>query len=117
MTLTKTDLVKGIMEKIHIKNRKRERQQFLFPELNYSRLSQKRATGLVDTTLEIIKKSLESGEKVLISGFGKFKVRFKWARKGRNPQTGEEIILNSRRIVSFQGSSRLKDGINHNKDE
>ncbi|MBW2610615.1 MAG: hypothetical protein JRC68_09785 [Deltaproteobacteria bacterium] len=51
MTLTKTDLVKGIMEKVHIKNRNRERQQFLFSELNYSRFSQKRATDLVDTTL------------------------------------------------------------------
>jgi len=116
MTLTKTDLVKSIMEKVHIKNTKRERQQFLFPELNYSRLSQKRATDLVDTTLGIIKKSLESGEKVLISGFGKFYVRFKWARKGRNPQTGEEIVLKSRNIVSFQSSSRLKDRINHKMD-
>ncbi len=112
MSLTKTVLAKSLMEKIHLKKRNKGRQQYLFPELNYTPLSQKRATELVDATLEIIKTRLEKGEYVLITGFGKFHVKFKWARKGRNPRTGEELILNSRRIVTFRCSSRLKDRMN-----
>jgi len=49
---------------------------------------------------------------VLISGFGKFNVKFKWARKGRDPRTGESIILDSRRIVTFQASQKLKAKMN-----
>ena len=112
MTLTKSDIIKSVMEKVHLKNRKKGRQQFLFPELDYKPLSQRRATELVDAVMEIIKQQLEKGENVLISGFGKFYVRFKWARKGRNPQTGEPIILKSRRVVAFQYSPKLKDKIN-----
>jgi integration host factor subunit alpha len=67
---------------------------------------------LVNGLFEIIKETLENGENVLIAGFGKFQVRFKWARKGRNPQTGEQIILKSRRIVSFRCSPKLKEKIN-----
>ena len=54
-------------------------------------------------------KALERGVQVMISGFGKFKVKFKWARRGRNPKTGEQIVLESRRIVNFQCSSKLRD--------
>lgn len=115
MTLTKKGIVDGVIDKVHLKNRKRERQQFLFPELNYSLLSRKRANDLVDALLEIIKKNLEKGENVFIPGFGKFKVRFKWARKGTNPHTGKSIILKSRRTVVFRCSSRLKDRINRNQ--
>ena len=112
MSLTKADLAKSILENVHLKRRKKERQQFLFPELNYDVFTKKRAAKLVDATFEIIKKNLEKGENVLISGFGRFQVKFKWARKGRNPQTGEQIILNSRRIVSFHCSPKLRDKIN-----
>jgi integration host factor subunit alpha len=116
MTQTKTDLVKGVIEEVHLKNPKKQRQQFLFPELDYAILTKKLATEYVDALFEIMKQTLEKGEHVLISGFGKFQVKFKWARKGRNPKTGEDIILNSRRIVTFQCSSKLKGKINRRED-
>ena len=84
----------------------------MFPEFDYVISNRKRSTEIVDALFEIIKRTLENGENVLISGFGKFKVKFKWARKGRNPQTGEQIILKSRKIVTFQCSSKLRDKIN-----
>ena len=112
MTVTKTDLIKSVMDKVRLKNRKRDRQRFLFPEFDYEPLTKQHATRLVESTFEIIKDKLEKGEQVLISRFGKFKVKFKWARKGRNPKTGEQIILDSRRIVNFQGSQKLKDKLN-----
>jgi integration host factor subunit alpha len=62
--------------------------------------------------IEIIKRSLESGEDVLVSGFGKFKVREKKARKGRNPATGEGVILDPRRVVTFHCSGKLRKKIN-----
>lgn len=114
MTLTKTDLVKSIKENVHLKRRVKGRQQYLFPELNCDLLSQKQASDMIEKTLEIMKRSLEKGDHVLISGFGKFHIKFKWARKGRNPRTGEELILDSRRIVAFQCSSKLKEKINKN---
>ena len=112
MTLNKADLVKSVIEKVHFKKQARERQQYLFPELNCTFLSQKRATGIVNSMLEIIKSNLEKGENVRISGFGKFHVQFKWARKGRNPKTGEKIMLKSRRTASFRCSDKLKRKIN-----
>ena len=112
MTLTKTDLVKSVMDKVRFKNRKRNRQRYLFPELDYKPLTRQRASSLEDATFEIIKKNLEKGEEVLISGFGKFKVNFRWARKGRNPKTGEQIIVDSRRIVNFRPSQKLKEKLN-----
>jgi integration host factor subunit alpha len=112
MTLTKADLAKSLMGKIRLDKPRKEDQQLLFPELDYAVLTRRRATNLVDTLFEIMKKILEKGEHVRISGFGKFQVKFKWARKGRNPQTGEPIILKSRRIASFQYSPKLKDKIN-----
>ncbi len=115
MALNKTDIVRGVREKVHLKKQKRERQKPLFPELDYVVLSRKRATELVDAMFEIIKNTLEKGENVRISGFGSFQVKFKWARKGRNPQTGEKMILNSRRIISFRYSPKLKQRINHEK--
>ena len=75
-------------------------------------LSKKRAAELVNATFELMKKRLERGEHILVSGFGKFQVNFKWARKGRNPRTGERIILESHRIVSFRCSPKLKEKIN-----
>ena len=112
MTLTKAGIVKSVMEQVRFKKRDTGRQQLLFPELGYSNMTKKQALVLVDGMFEIIKKTLENGENVLISGFGNFQAKFKWARNGRNPQTGEQIILNSRRIVTFKCSSKLRDKIN-----
>ena len=112
MTLTKSNLVKSIMEKVHFKKEKPDIQRVLFPELDYDVMTKKRATELMDSLLQIIKSNLEQGEKVLISGFGKFQIKFKWARKGRNPQTGDPIILKSRRIVTFHCAKKLRDKIN-----
>ena len=67
---------------------------------------------IVETLLEIIKKSLESGEDVLISGFGKVCVKKKKERRGRNPATGEDMMLAPRRIVTFKWSRQLKDKVN-----
>ena len=67
---------------------------------------------IVESLLEIIKKTLASGEDVLISGFGKFCVRGKEKRRGRNPQTGEDMTLRSRRVVTFKCSGVLRDKIN-----
>jgi integration host factor subunit alpha len=66
----------------------------------------------VEALLEIIKKTLESGEDVLISGFGKFSVKEKGQRRGRNPQTAEAIMLRARRVVTFRCSGVLRDKIN-----
>lgn len=109
MALTKEKLSKSVMEAIRLKKANKDRQQLLFPEFGYTFLSRKRAAELVDATFEIIKKALEKGDQVMISGFGKFKVKFKWARKGRNPKTGEQIVIESRRVVNFQCSSKLRD--------
>ena len=117
MTLTKTKLVKSIVENVHFKKEKRDIQRFLFPELDYDVLTKKRATELLDALLQIIKSNLEQGEKILISGFGKFQIKFKWARKGRNPQTGDPIILKSRRIVTFQCAKRLREKINQSDSQ
>lgn len=75
-------------------------------------LPKNRAVATVETLLEIIKKTLESGEDVLVSGFGKFCVKEKGQRRGRNPQTAEEIMLRARRIVTFRCSGVLRDKIN-----
>lgn len=70
------------------------------------------AGEIVETVLESIKLMLEAGEDVKISGFGKFQVREKRARKGRNPQTGEEITISARRVISFKPSPVLKMAVN-----
>ncbi len=67
---------------------------------------------LVDSLLETIKGTLENGEDVLISGFGKFCVKEKGKRRGRNPQTGEDLMLDARRVVIFRCSGVLRDKIN-----
>jgi len=67
---------------------------------------------VVESLIEIIKKTLESGEDVLISGFGKFCVKGKRERRGRNPQTGNDLMLGERRVVTFKCSGRLKNKIN-----
>lgn len=79
---------------------------------NQRGFSKKKSAILVESLLELMKSTLEDGEDVLISGFGKFSVREKNERKGRNPQTGEMIILPPKRIVTFKCSSVLKRRIN-----
>ena len=72
----------------------------------------KKSIETVETVLELIKQSLESGEDVLISGFGKFCVKEKAERKGRNPATGEDMILRPRKVVTFKSSGKLRGKIN-----
>jgi len=74
--------------------------------------SKKEASEVVESIFEVMKKRLEHGEKVKISGFGNFVVNEKRPRKGRNPQTGDEIIISGRRVLSFKASQVLKKAIN-----
>jgi integration host factor subunit alpha len=111
MTLTKADFVEGVIQSLD-PGRKKGGQQFLFPEMDRAFLSRRRAAEIVHSLFETIKATRESGEDVRISGFGKFEVRSKWARKGRNPRTGETLILRSRRTVIFRPSPKLKKMMN-----
>ena len=77
-------------------------------------LSKTKSVKAVEFLLETIKKTLESGEDVLISSFGKFCVKEKNERRGRNPQTGEDLPLRARRVVTFQCSGVLREKINSN---
>lgn len=92
MALTKADLVERVYERI--------------------RCSKKEATDMVESVFEIIKGRLEHGEKVKISGFGNFVVAEKHPRRGRNPQTGEEIVISGRRVMTFKASQVLKATMN-----
>lgn len=92
MTLSKQKIIENIVEQIGFTNKK--------------------ATDLVEHTLEIIKRTLESGDDVLVSNFGKFHASEKTERKGRNPATGEDMILSARRIVTFKSSATLREKIN-----
>lgn len=67
---------------------------------------------IVEELLEIVKETIASGEDIMISGFGKFCVNEKKARKGRNPATDEEMTLPARRVVTFKCSGKLRDMIN-----
>ncbi len=71
-----------------------------------------KSTHIVETLLEIIKRTLESGEDVLVSGFGKFNVKDKNERRGRNPAKNEDMILPSRKVVTFKCSGKFRDQIN-----
>jgi len=79
---------------------------------NSSDLNRSQATRAVETLLESIKTALESSEEVLISGFGKFYVNEKKERKGRNPHTGEDLMLEQRRVVTFRCSPVLREMMN-----
>ena len=92
MTLTKAQMIDSIYRQVD--------------------LPKTRSTQVVQSLLEIIKKTLEDGEDVLITGFGKFSVKDKRRRRGRNPQTGEDLMLAERRVVTFRCSGRLRDRIN-----
>ena len=87
-TLTKADIVESIAEKVDI-NREEIKK-------------------LVDEIFEEIRKSLESGENVRISGFGNFLLRDKSVRPGRNPKTGKEVDISARRVVSFKSGQKLR---------
>jgi integration host factor subunit alpha len=73
------------------------------------------AAEIMEKLLEIMKAILVSGEDVMISGFGKWCVKDKHARRGRNPQTGESIVLEARKVVTWQYSPVLKKAVNGNK--
>ena len=90
--MTKADIVEHIYERVGF--------------------SKKESAELVEKVFDIIKETLAEGEKVKISGFGNFVVREKNARKGRNPQTGEEIRLAARRVLTFKPSLVLKNVLN-----
>ena len=71
-----------------------------------------RSVEITKSLIELIKASLESGDDVLVSGFGKFCVKEKAERKGRNPATGEDAILSARRVVTFKCSGKLRERVN-----
>ncbi|NPA24431.1 MAG: integration host factor subunit alpha [Deltaproteobacteria bacterium] len=83
-------------------------------ELVYDRIgvSKREATRIVETIFDIIKETLENGENVKISGFGSFNIQHKKPRRGRNPQTGEEITISARRVLSFKASNVLREQLN-----
>ena len=93
-TMTKADLVERVHDNIG------------FPK--------KEAAEIVDCVFEVIKTALEDGEKIKISGFGNFLVREKAPRKGRNPQTNQEITISARRVITFKPSQVLKAALNEN---
>jgi len=91
MALTKNDIVAAVHE------------------LGFTK---KKSVDVIESLLEIIKKALETSEDVLISGFGKFCIKQKNKRRGRNPATGEDLTLRERRVVTFKCSGKLRDKIN-----
>ena len=92
MALTKDDLMNSIHQRLG--------------------LPKSKSVRLVESLLETVKMKLELGEDVMISRFGKFCVKNKNARKGRNPATGEDLMLGSKRIVTFKCSPVLRDKVN-----
>ena len=91
MALTKNDIVSSVHE------------------LGFTK---KKSVEIIETLLEIIKSTLEKGDDVLVSGFGKFCVKNKNKRRGRNPATGDDLILRERKVVTFKCSGKLRDKIN-----
>ena len=92
MTLTKAELIDSVYEKVGF--------------------SKKEAAELVELVFETIKEELCKGGQIKISGFGKFRVRAKKARMGRNPQTGDAMTISARKVLTFTPSRILRDGIN-----
>ncbi len=93
MTLTKADLVQKVYER-------------------HENMTKQQSIEAVEAFLRLSKNSLISGSDLLLSGFGKFNVRDKGARRGRNPQTGDELTLDSRRVVTFKPSGILRHLVN-----
>jgi integration host factor subunit alpha len=79
---------------------------------NRNGFTMKKSSDVVESLLEILKSTLASGDDVLISGFGKFCVKDKDSRRGRNPATGEDMMLSARKVVTFKCSASLRDEIN-----
>jgi len=79
---------------------------------NQTSFSRNKSSEILETLLEIIKSTLASGEDVLVSGFGKFCVKEKKERKGRNPATGEDLMLEPRKVVTFRCSGKLREAVN-----
>ena len=92
MTLTKANIVDAIHDELG------------FPK--------NRSAELIEILLEQVKNTLENGQDVLISGFGKFCVKEKKARRGRNPATGDDMLLEQRRVVTFRCPHLLREKIN-----
>lgn len=92
MSLTKQTIIETVSERLDLKP--------------------SRAKDTVEDLLEIIKATLASGEDVMISGFGKFQVTEKAPRKGRNPATGQDMMLKGRRVVTFKCAGKLRDRMN-----
>ena len=90
--MTKADIVEGVYEKVGF--------------------SKKESAEIVELVFDTLKETLERGDKVKISGFGNFQVRQKKARVGRNPQTGKEIEISARRVLTFRPSQVLKSALN-----
>jgi integration host factor subunit alpha len=84
----------------------------LYEKLGFSK---RECANIVDNFFEIIKEKLAAGENVKISGFGNFVVKDKKSRRGRNPQTGDEIEISKRKVLNFRISQVLKDEINAKK--
>lgn len=78
--------------------------------------SKKESAEIVEMVFDLMKTTLEDGEKIKIAGFGNFVVKGKTARRGRNPQTGEEIEISSRKILTFKPSQVLKAAINGDEE-
>lgn len=78
-------------------------------------LSKKDSAEMMVSVFDIIKSTLESGETIKVSGFGSFVVNQKEARRGRNPQTGEAITIEARKVLTFKPSTILRQSINDNK--
>lgn len=92
MTLTKSQIVEAIVEQ--------------------NGFAKNKSVQIVESLLELIKSTLARGDDVLVSGFGKFCVKSKGQRRGRNPATGEDLMLASRRVVTFKCSGKLRDRLN-----
>ncbi len=100
MTMTKSDIAERVYEKLG--------------SCRKVAISKREAGALVDAVFELLKSHLERGAKVKISGFGNFVGSEKKPRKGRNPQTGEEIVISGRRVLTFKASPILKKAMNPN---
>ncbi len=75
-------------------------------------LTKKQAMVAVEATFDEIKKALKRGEKIQLVGFGSFQIKEKKARKGRNPQTGEEIVISARKVLKFKPGKSLQEAVN-----
>lgn len=81
-------------------------------KVNELGFTKKRSVNIIEDLLSIIKNTLEKGDDVLISGFGKFCIKEKQKRRGRNPATGADLMLKERKVVTFKCSGKLREKIN-----